>query len=107
PEPERDVLLACACRGEFDRAFGKQSIPMQIALLRFAYDDDILKIRLGVQYGCYLVEDGRMSDEDPSFAFAQEVIVVRCSSGSVRWYRDGSDLDDTKVRGSELWTVGQ
>src|SRR5215813_9923520 len=48
-----------------------------------------------------------MSDKDPSFAFPQEVIVVGCSSGGVRWNRDGSDLDDTKVRGGELWAVRQ
>src|SRR5689334_4626672 len=107
PEPERDVLLACPCRGELERTFGKQLVPMQATVLRFAYDDDMLKIRLRVQYGYYLVEDARMSDENPRLTFPQEVIVVGCSRGSVRRYRDGADLDDTEVRGGKLRAVRQ
>src|SRR5262245_8697172 len=80
---------------------------MQTAVLRFAHDDDMLKIRLGVQYRCYLVEDGRMSDEDPGLTFPQEVVVVGRSRSSVRRYRDGADLDDTEVRGGELRAVLQ
>src|SRR5262249_3177566 len=85
----------------------QQLIPMQTAALRFAYDDDMLKIRLGVQYGCHLVEDRRMSDEDRGFTFPQEVIVVGRSCGSVRRHRDGADLNDTEVRGGELRAIRQ
>src|SRR5215813_13939632 len=80
---------------------------MQTAALRFAHDDDMLKIRLGVQYRCHLVENCRMSDEDASFTFPQEVIVVGCSCGGVRRHRDGADLDYTEVRGGELRAVRQ
>src|SRR5215467_7197591 len=80
---------------------------MQTAGLRFAYDDDVLKIRLGVQYRCHLVEDRRMSDEDLGFTFLQEVVVVGCSCTGVRRHCDGADLDDTEVRGGELRSIRQ
>lgn len=80
---------------------------MQTAVLRFAYDNYMLKIRLGVQYRHYLIEDRRMSYEDQRFTFPQEVIVVGCSRSRIGRYRDAADLDDTEVRGGEFRAVRQ